>query len=666
MRRLPPLLAIAVAVTAPAQVPAEAAASRTAPPPPRLLRSAVLPEAITSFGACCSGGWAYVFGGHVGREHAHSRANVVGAFHRLNLADGVSWQSLPTGPALQGTALVAGPDGSLYRVGGLTARNEPGADADLHSTATVARFDPRRLLWEDCTPLPEPRSSHDAIVLGDRLYVAGGWHLHGDDHGTWLRTTWVADLRQQPLAWQPLPALDHDRRAGALATCAGRVVLLGGMGADGPLASGVMLDPAQPGWHAVPPLPGQGFGTAAIGVGEQLYATVADGRLLRWDGAAPAWQPVCQLELPRFFHRLLPTPDGALLALGGAARGGHTRATERIELPTRPGPVFHERVIPAPGQVSHRQALLLRDHTLWAFGGNRGGRGDRFQAGQLANDIWRIDLLQATATLAGELPTPSQSMATVALAGTAAGALLGGLGVVDGDDGPGTVRSLATGYRWDPRRASLQPFADLPEPRTQTALVQLGDRLWVLGGTDFTPDDDGGTTRGDMRAIWTCDLAAEAPAFVRSELSLPRPRRSFGAAVLAGELVVLGGLGEGFDHAGPGDVLDPATGAWRELPTPAAWVSPQVAVIGDRLYVACGGTMAGRRFTPDPALWSYRKAEGWRRELEQLPFPVRHVQLLTLRNRLLFYGVEAATGSIVIRTYEPDPDVVVPESAMHR
>ena len=105
-----------------------------------------LPRAITSFGAAASGGWVYVYGGHVGREHQHSRDHVVGDFGRLALSDG-TWQALPSGPALQGTALVAAGDGSLYRVGGLSARNAPEADADLHSTASVDRFEPRTGRW---------------------------------------------------------------------------------------------------------------------------------------------------------------------------------------------------------------------------------------------------------------------------------------------------------------------------------------------------------------------------------------------------------------------------------------------------------------------------------------------------------------------------------------
>src|SRR5262245_33893211 len=128
-------LALAAAALAQGPAPASAAAIEVVHPP-------VLPEAIASFGAAQVGPWVYVFGGHVGKQHEHSTDNVVGSFRRVNL-DTNAWEELPSGPPLQGTALVAASDGSVYRIGGLAARNAPGAAEDLHSTASVQRFDPK-------------------------------------------------------------------------------------------------------------------------------------------------------------------------------------------------------------------------------------------------------------------------------------------------------------------------------------------------------------------------------------------------------------------------------------------------------------------------------------------------------------------------------------------
>ena len=635
----------------------------TAPAELRVVRPALMPQAITSFGACRVGSWLYVFGGHIGRAHAHSRDNVVGAFRRLNLVDGRSWQALPPGPALQGTALAAGTDGTMYRVGGTDARNAPGDDADMHSTASVQRFDPAKGRWTDATPLPEPRSSHDAIVCDDRLYVIGGWNLDGE-HGDWHQTAWVADLDEQPLRWQALPAPGHARRACAVATFAGKVAVLGGMDERGPMTSVRVFDPATNRWSAGPDLPGFAFGTAALGVDGWLYATVMDGRLLKWDGTADDWRPVAQLETPRFFHRMVPAlAPGRILALGGASRGGHARTIEHVSIDGRPRHELREYVIPKPSQVAYRQTLLLQDDTIWALGGNRGRRGERFAPAQFASDVWKVALTTMTAEHVGDLPDGCQSMASVVWGARRDNLVVGGLGPVDGE-----VKSRAKAFRWDMRRRMALPYdAALAAPRTQCQLVRYDGRIYVLGGVDFVPADTGGSTGGDALEVLVFDPAADVPEFAPAGIRLPRPRRSFGAALIGDRLYLIGGLGDGFAHAGPCDVYDFVAGTWSELPAPTAWVSPQVAAIGDRVYVACGGTMKGQRFTQDRSLQAFEPGVGWRTVVDELPFATRHVHMLPHRNRLLFYSANDPRGDrIVIRTLEPDGEVLVPEAAFHR
>lgn len=651
---------LSAAAIAQAAVPAAAAP----PAAPAITRPALLPEAISSFGACRVGSWLYVYGGHVGRAHAHSRENVVGSFGRLNLADGKSWQALPAGPALQGTALVAAEDGRLYRVGGTDARNERGDEQDMHSTASVACFDPRAGRWRDVTPLPEPRSSHDAIVCDGRLYVVGGWNLQGAGDGEWHDTAWVADLAEEPLVWRALPPPGAARRACALATFDGQVVVLGGMRGSEPIRSVRVYDPTAGAWRDGPDLPGFAFGTAAVGVDDTLFATVMDGRVLAWRGAGD-WQPVAQLETPRFFHRCVAAPQpGRLLVCGGAARGGHLRTLEHVDVTGAAPPEFREYVLPAPSKVAYRQALLLQDDTLWALGGNRGLPGERFDAGQFADEVWKVELTTMTAQVVGRLPAGGQSMAAVRWGGRRDNLVLGGLGPVDGQ-----VQSLASAFRWDMRRQVALPCdAALPAPRTQCQVVRHDGLLYVVGGVDFQPDGDGGgSTKGDARELLVYDPEADEPRFLPAGITLPRPRRSFGAAVLDGRLYLVGGLGDGFEHAGPCDVYDFASGTWSELDAPVDWVSPQVAVIGARLYVGCGGTMRGQRFRQDRSLRCFEPDAGWSVIVDELPFAVRHVRMLGHRNRLLFYAANDPRGDrIVLRTFEPDARVQVLEASLHR
>ena len=164
-----------------------------------------LPETVTSFGAVTSGDWLYAFGGHKGERHEYFVEMVSGQFQRLNLKKGDAWESLPSAKPGQGQPLVAH-DGFIYRIGGMAARNTADEKQDLYSMSLVQRFDPKKAHWEDVASLPEVRSSHDAVVLGDKLYVAGGWQLAGGTNKpAWPANALVLDLAKSGATWQEFP-----------------------------------------------------------------------------------------------------------------------------------------------------------------------------------------------------------------------------------------------------------------------------------------------------------------------------------------------------------------------------------------------------------------------------------------------------------------------------
>ena len=142
--------------------------------PETVQQYAALPRGITSFGAAVINDWLYVYGGHFGRPHHYSNTSQSNELSRLNLRKSARWEVIAKGPRLQGLAMVAH-NGKLYRIGGFTAYNQEDEDRNLHSVADFVRFDPQTKQWESLPPLPEPRSSHDAVVIRDKLYVVGGW-----------------------------------------------------------------------------------------------------------------------------------------------------------------------------------------------------------------------------------------------------------------------------------------------------------------------------------------------------------------------------------------------------------------------------------------------------------------------------------------------------------
>lgn len=296
-----------------------------------------LPEALASFGAAVCDGSLYVYSGHTGKAHAHSSENLSQSFWRLQLDNPTEWVSLPMQTPLQGLPLVAH-GGKLYRVGGLSCRNTADEEADMHSVDEFSCYDPQTKKWSALPALPERRSSHDAVVIGDQLYVVGGWTLAGDSGGDWLDTAYQFDLSKPESQWQPLPSLPFHRRALAVAQWQDKLVAIGGMDEDRNISTAVdCFDPVAGTWSNLAEFPGEdmsGFGVSAWHVNRSLYACGSEGIVYRLSEDGQQWIEVAKLSRPRFFHRLLANSNDELLVIAGAPldQEAHVPDVEVIKL----------------------------------------------------------------------------------------------------------------------------------------------------------------------------------------------------------------------------------------------------------------------------------------------------------------------------------------------
>ena len=283
-------------------------------------RLAPMPEKVTSFGAATWDEWLYVFGGHKGERHEYCTEMVSGSFRRLRLSEGRTWESLASAPAAQGLALVAH-NGWVYRIGGMAARNRAEEKRDLYSMALVQRFNPRHGRWEEVASLPAPRSSHDAVVIGNKIYVAGGWQLTGGTNKTfWPDKALTLDLDNLANGWREFPQ-PFRRRALALAALGSRVFCIGGMDSDNATSLAVEIyDTVTGQWTKGPELPNgksKGFGCSAIAQNGCIYASAFKGDLLRLAADEKSWEVVGRLEHPRMSHRLVTAGVTQIIALGG-------------------------------------------------------------------------------------------------------------------------------------------------------------------------------------------------------------------------------------------------------------------------------------------------------------------------------------------------------------
>ncbi|GIX03523.1 MAG: hypothetical protein KatS3mg113_0529 [Planctomycetaceae bacterium] len=293
---------------------------------------------VTSFGGAVLGHQVYVYGGHMGEAHHYYREGASARFARLDLDHPQQgWQDLGAVPPRVGTALVAWQQ-QLIRIGGFLAENSQQEARRLRSLPDVSVYDLQTQSWHDETPLPRGRSSHDATVLGDHVYVVGGWELGSSDEERWHHDMLVADLRQRPLVWESIE-VPFRRRALAVAGWQGKLYVLGGMRQQGgPTTEVSIYDPTTRRWMEGPALPGtpmEGFGTSATAYDGQLFATTMSGRLWRFTTDGSGWRAEAQFVHPRFFHRLLPVNDWGLVMVGGA----HMATGKISELETwRPAP----------------------------------------------------------------------------------------------------------------------------------------------------------------------------------------------------------------------------------------------------------------------------------------------------------------------------------------
>lgn len=300
---------------------------------------AELPFAITSFGAARLGDAIYVYGGHIGQAHSYSTAEQSNQLLKLDLSNpATAWEKVAEGERLQGLALVAHGN-QLITIGGFTALNAEGEPHNLHSQAAVRAFDVSSGSWQDLPGLPSGRSSHDAAILGDTIYVVGGWDMDGVKETQWHSTALALDLSQADPQWQSLATPPFIRRALVVVAHAGKVYAIGGMDEEGgPTREVAVFDPKTSLWTEGPKLVGEedmeGFGASAWSIDGKLVATTYSGNIQQLNAAGTQWNVVGQTKDARFFNRLLPFGPQALISVGGANMERHEKyvAPELIEL----------------------------------------------------------------------------------------------------------------------------------------------------------------------------------------------------------------------------------------------------------------------------------------------------------------------------------------------
>lgn len=288
---------------------------------------AEFPKGMTSFGATILGDSIYVIGGKSGKAHSYAKSYQNRNVYRLKL-DGSNdqWQVAGDNLGLQGLAIV-GHGGKVYRIGGLEARNKEGDDQDLHSISDFIAFDPATKKWSDMPKLPEGRSSFDACVVDDHVFVVGGWKLTGENDAVWATEILKFNLAEPESKWMKIEA-PFKTRALAVRAHQGKLVVIGGIQESGGTTNAVhFFDLETQKWATGPDVPTEdgikAFGCSAVSLGENLLVSTYDGGVFQLcddakDKSGKAWQKIHELENGRFFHQMMPVGESKFALVGGS------------------------------------------------------------------------------------------------------------------------------------------------------------------------------------------------------------------------------------------------------------------------------------------------------------------------------------------------------------
>jgi N-acetylneuraminic acid mutarotase len=226
------------------------------------------------------------------------------------------------------------PNGRVLIAGGFTTNA-----ASTGSTNTAEIYYPDTKRFIETSPMISSRSNHTAIMLPDgRVFVAGG-------NGTRAVNTDASEnfisTKSQWMAAATMPAGCERAIHSAVQLRDGRILLIGGVNASGPLSTTARYDPALNTWDCAS-VAAIGLGTAGgvTALRSHTSTLLFDGRVLVaggndglgeanrsyiYDPAGNAWtstDPLPMLE-PRFNHTATALPNGSVMISGGSQRFGN-------------------------------------------------------------------------------------------------------------------------------------------------------------------------------------------------------------------------------------------------------------------------------------------------------------------------------------------------------
>ncbi|MGZ8714058.1 MAG: Kelch repeat-containing protein [Mycobacterium sp.] len=414
--------------------------------------------------------------------------------------------------------------------------------------------------WKLGAPLPTPRQMSGAASDGELMYVVGG-------------TTGTSDLTAveayDPVAdtWTTMPALPEARSDFGVAITDARLVAIGGMSSGRVLNSVEALDLTTATWTALPDLATGRHGLAVAAVGKTVYAiggstSPADSQVT---AAAESLKLAPRKPQPAAEWRLLPdAPTARLMSASTVLEGkiyiaggmlGHAETLDTFES-FDPQTGEWQTLPPLPIPLHHAAAAAYRGEVVVL-----GGASDTVADASNKVFAFRDGKWEELPSLQHARASPSAAVVDDKLV------------VVGGQDDKQLVTQTEVfdGESWT-------PAADMPTPREHLAAVSDGVYVYAVGGRALSADQN----------IAAFERFDPESGNWEKLTNMPTPRGSYGAALVDGRIVAVGGE-EPTRVLATVEMYDISTGKWTTQAPINTPVHGEVVAAVDTTVYTIGG-----------------------------------------------------------------------------
>ncbi|MGZ4561612.1 MAG: Kelch repeat-containing protein, partial [Mycobacteriaceae bacterium] len=409
--------------------------------------------------------------------------------------------------------------------------------------------------------------------------VLGGWKTAGPNKVASDQVWRVVNGR-----WVELPHMLQPRAAGAAAVVGDRIVVTGGVTADGALLNTTEIFDGNS-WTLGSPIPTPRQMLAAASDATSVYVVGGNNgadltTVEAYDLAANTWTPLPELPQARSDFGMANS-DGRLVAVGGMSAGQVLKSVAVFDLGSRTW-----AALPDMATARHGMAVAAVGKSVYAIGGSS-ETGD----GKLTSSAEALKLAPRKLQPAVQwrslpnAPTPRLLMAWTVLDGKIW--VIGGLR-------EGTP--LTTVESYDPQTGAWQSGPSLPISLHHATAATFNGEVVVIGGATDNISQASDKVFALRGTSWV-----ELP-------SLKHARAAPGAAVVGDKLVVIGGQNakqivpqtEVFDGESWSEAAD--------MPTPREHLAAvsdgtYVYALGGRFLSADKNSAAFDRFDPQSGKW---------------------------------------------------------------